>query len=304
MTQTANMEIVRGILDLVHNLRLEKDFHLKEQWLADRLGVSRSPVRMALKNLKEMGIVRYERNQGYFLVETADALGFETTRVLESAEECLYKKIAAERFANIIGEQVSVSALVRHYDLNRTIVNQVLTRMCEEGLAERAPGRGWIFHPALNDAEAYEESYRYRMIIEPAAILEAGFTPDTALFARIRRQHEDLAGGAVYELAIGELFDADALFHQAIASCCGNRFLAQAIHQQTRLRRLSEYEKYSERERLQRSCEEHLEILDSIESGEHERAANLMAKHIAASKEVRLDFAKVRFLVHRRITRH
>ena len=304
MAQTANTEIVRRILDLVHNMHLEKDSHLKEQWLADKLGVSRSPVRVALKNLGKMGVVRYERNQGYFLVKTADAFGFQTARVPESTEEILYKRIAAERFANIIGEQVSVSALARHYNLNRTTINQVLTRMCEQGLAARAPGRGWIFHPALNDAEAYEESYRYRMIIEPAAILEAGFTEDAALFRRVRRQQEELAGGAVYQIAIGELFDADALFHQTIASCCGNRFLTQAIHQQTRLRRLSEYEKYSERERLKRSCEEHLKILRGIESGERERAANYMAEHIAASREVRPDFAKVRFLVHRRITRH
>ena len=304
MAQTVNTAIVRRILDLVRNMHLEKDFHLREQWLADKLGVSRSPVRAALKSLDKMGVVRYERNQGYFLVQTADALGFETTCVPESTEERLYKRIAAERFANIIGERVSVSGLARHYNLNRTVINQVLTHMCEQGMAERAPGRGWIFSPALNDAEAYEESYRYRMIIEPAAILETGFTEDPRLFRRVRRQQEELAAGAVYQVSIGELFGADALFHQTIASCCGNRFLAQAIHQQTRLRRLSEYEKYSERERLKRSCEEHLAIIRSIESGERKRAANFMYKHIAASKEVRPDFTKVRFLVHRRITRH
>ena len=79
--------------------------------------------------------------------------------------------------------------------------------------------------------------------------------------------------------------------------------MTQAIHQQTRLRRLSEYEKYNSRERLSQSFGEHLEILAAIEAGDRDQAAERMRAHIQASDQTRPDFRKVRVLAHRRLTR-
>ena len=38
-------------------------------------------------------------------------------------------------------------------------------------MIERKPGPGWAFRPLLTSIESHRQSYRFRMVIEPAAIL-------------------------------------------------------------------------------------------------------------------------------------
>lgn len=277
--------------------------HLPEVKLADRLGVSRSPVRAALTLLKDCGVVNLAPNQGYFLVFDADSDAFQSVELPESEEETIYRDLVRARFANLVSKQISVTDVMRRYETDRATANRVLAQMSQEGVIETAPGRGYVFGPALNDASAYNESYRFRLLVEPAAILEPGFRPDPRRMQRLREAHAELLAGAVYSLAMDELFEIDADFHEAIGDFCGNRFLAQAIRLQTRLRRLSEYENYNERERLHASCREHLAILDALEAKDFVRAAELLREHIAVSQQIRPDFNKVRALAHRRLTR-
>jgi DNA-binding GntR family transcriptional regulator len=180
---------------------------------------------------------------------------------------------------------------------------KVLARMQEDGLVERTAGHGWVFGPALNDEAAYGDSYDFRALIEPAALREASFHIAPMRAARLRRDHQKMLDDGADTTPMSALFALDAEFHETIAECCGNRFLAQAVHQQTQLRRLSEYEKYSDRERLKEAFREHLGILDALDAGDRELAAQRMETHIARSSERRPDFRKVRVLAHRRLTR-
>ncbi len=277
--------------------------HLPEVRLAERLGVSRSPVRAALAFLQQRGVVELVPHQGYFLAMDADSAGFAAVEIPESVETVIYRDLVRARFANLIGQQVTVSDVMRRYDCDRATANRVLSQMSQEGVVERAPGRGYVFGPVLNDASAYNESYRFRLLVEPAAVLEPGFRADRRRMKSLRLRHRELLAAGIDSLPIAELFEVDADFHEAIGDFCGNRFLAHAIRLQTRLRRLSEYENYNDRERLRASCLEHLEILDALEAGDFARASALLRRHIEVSQEVRPNFDKVRALAHRRLTR-
>ena len=297
------IELARQILDILRREEARAGFHIREQWLADELGISRSPVRTALKQLEQMKVVRSEQNQGYFLEIEPGSEAFGEVELPKSEGDRIYRLIASERFANLIGDQVSAAELVRRYGVSRTFILKVLARMQEDGLVEKTAGHGWVFGPALNDEAAYRESYAYRLLIEPAALLQADFDLAPASLDRLKRSHREvLEGGAMSEPII-KLFDIDAEFHEALAQACGNRFLAQAIRQQTRLRRLSEYEKYAPRERLRDSFAEHLKILEAIEAGDPKGAVEEMRRHIGNSDANRPDFRKVRVLAHRRLTR-
>ena len=60
MTQTttaSGRRLANQILDLIREAKFEPGHHLREQQLADMLGVSRTPVRTALKLLCELGII-------------------------------------------------------------------------------------------------------------------------------------------------------------------------------------------------------------------------------------------------------
>lgn len=296
-------ELVKKILEILRREQVPVGFHIREQWLADRLGVSRSPIRTAFKELEGLGLLRSEQNQGYFLAVDPEAPDFGEAQLPQSSEERIYRQIASERFARLLGEQISVAELVRRYRASRSTVLKVLTRMQEEGLVEKSAGHGWTFGPALNDEEAYQESYRFRLLVEPAAVLEPNFILPPQRLAGLRERHENMIQGAVFSQPVAALFDLDAAFHDTIAEACGNRFLAQAIRQQTRLRRLSEYERYSSRERLLESFREHLRVLEALEQGDKALAADCLRVHIRASENARPDLRKVRVLAHRRLTR-
>ena len=61
--------IASQIVELIQTEGLETGSHLPAQMLADRLRVSRSPVNEALALLHEKGIVRRERNRGFFVAQ-------------------------------------------------------------------------------------------------------------------------------------------------------------------------------------------------------------------------------------------
>ena len=295
--------LARQIMQFAQRDGLHAGTHLPEVKLSERLGVSRSPVRAALCLLEERGVVTPAPKQGYCLALDADSDAFAAVEIPESAEETIYRDLVRARFANLIPPQVAVSDVMRRYDCDRATANRVLAQMSEDGVVERAPGRGYLFGPVLNDARAYEESYRFRLLVEPAAVLEPGFRPDPRHMKRLRARHEELLSGEIDAVPMAELFEVDAELHEAIGDFCGNRFLAHAIHLQTRLRRLSEYENYNDRERLRESCREHLAILDALEAGGFKQAASLLRRHIEVSQEVRPSFDKVRALAHRKLTR-
>ncbi len=295
--------LARQILQIARRDGLAAGAHLPEIKLAERLGVSRSPVRAALALLKDRGVVKLAARQGYFLALDSDSRAFASVDLPEPEEEVIYRDLVRARFANLVPQQIAVSDVMRRYDCDRATANRVLAQMSEEGVIERAAGRGYVFGPVLNDARAYEESYRFRLLVEPAAVLEPGFRPDPKRMKSLRERHATLLAAGIDTVPMADLFEADADFHEAIGEFCGNRFLGHAIRLQTRLRRLSEYENYNDRERLRESCLEHLAILDALDAGDFERAAGLLRRHIAVSQEVRPSFDKVRALAHRRMTR-
>ena len=198
---------------------------------------------------------------------------------------------------------MSVGDLARRYEVSRNLVQKVLQRMQEDGLVERTPGHLWVFGPALNDEESYNESYRYRLVCEPAALREPGYHLAEVEARRLRSLHQTALDAGLENETTARLFAIDADFHETIARASGNRFLARAVVQQTRLRRLCDYETYTSREIHTISFREHLAILDAIGEDNTEAAASLMHAHILRADTMRPDFRKVRVLAHRRLTR-
>jgi len=66
-----------------------------------------------------------------------------------------------------------------------------------------------------------------------------------------------------------------------LAKFSGNTFLAQAIQQQNRLRRLLEFGGFANRRRIREWCSEHLAIMDAVVEGDMARSADLMRTHLA-----------------------
>lgn len=284
-------ELARRVVDFVRERQYPAGTRLKEQMLADKLGVSRSPIRATLRLLDRYGIVKTVPNQGCFLIPAADELGSGRWQLPPSGEEQLYASLTRDRFASRLDLQINVTELTRRYGVNRSLLERVLNRLAEDGLAERETGRGWRFLPALDEPRVYYESYQFRLATEPAALLSDGFEADSRQLEDLRRRHMELLDEMARGIEPRHIAELDAEFHETLGIWSNNRFLLQAIQQQVRLRRLMEL-LYSVviPDRMLQSCKEHLAMLDAIAAGDRKKAAVIMRQHIEVSRDLVPEF--------------
>jgi DNA-binding GntR family transcriptional regulator len=179
---------------------------------------------------------------------------------------------------------------MRRYGVARGALARVLNGLVQDNVIERRSGNGWRFLPAHNATQLHEDSYRFRLLIEPACVLEPTFRLDRARAQRLRQTHVALLADGLEKLDSIKFFELNAEFHEFIASCSHNRFLEQAVIHQNRLRRFFSYIAVFAPERMRVSCSEHVAILDRLMAGEREHAATLLWRHLLGSSRVRPRF--------------
>jgi DNA-binding GntR family transcriptional regulator len=67
-------------------------------------------------------------------------------------------------------------------------------------------------------------------------------------------------------------------------ACSGNHLLLDALRKANQLRRVLEYRGDLDRSRFQRICEEHLMLLELIESGDRAEAAHALRQHLTVAR--------------------
>lgn len=273
-------DVLSRIVELIRARDLPAGARLSELGLARELRVSRTPVRGALRLLAERGVLEAEPRRGFFLRRPAAAVTPVGSPSEPDEGDRLYLAIARDRLAGALPGHFSEADMLRRYGVGRSLLAGVLGRMAEIGLVERNLGHGWTFLPAIDSAEARAESYRFRLLIEPAALLEPGFRLDPDWARRIRARHDATLRTPWRDTASIAFYEMNADFHDGLAAACGNRYLHMAVQQQNRLRRFLNYDWPHGEGRVHASCREHLDILDRLEAGDREFAALLMRRHL------------------------
>jgi DNA-binding GntR family transcriptional regulator len=265
---------------------------LSENALAQTFGVSRTPVRGALAVLSRRGLLNAVPRRGYVLKRALRDQDFEPYSDLASEDDKLVQRMAADRFSGELPDNVSETDLMRRYGVARGSLARVLNGLVQDNVIERRSGHGWRFLPALDATQLHEDSYRFRLLIEPACVLEPTFRLDRARAQRLRQIHVDLLSDGLEKLSSGKFFELNAEFHEFVASCSRNRFLEQAVIHQNRLRRFFSYIAVFAPERMRVSCSEHVAILDRLMAGEREHAATLLWRHLLSSSRVKPRFSE------------
>ena len=274
-------QLANQLLDVIRDAKLEPGHHLREQQLADLVGVSRTPIRSALNLLSKRGIVETRKNHGYFLRKPFDSLHRIEIEVPSTADEKLYQRLVRERLDNIVPDSMTQSELARRYGVDRVALTRTLSRLAEDGLIAKNRGHGWTFLPTFDSLVALKGSYEFRLTLEPACFLLPTFRPDLAAIERMRLQHLYLISHPdIASVSSAQLFETDAAFHEMCAEFCGNAFFVQAIQHQNRLRRLLEFGSYFDSRRVQDWCREHLAIIESIATGDLSQASAKMRLHL------------------------
>jgi DNA-binding GntR family transcriptional regulator len=278
-SNSLSAQIASLILDHIRTNHLASGQHLPTQALADAFRVSRAPVNSALKALEDLGLVRSEPNRGYFLaVDPKDLRNIDLP--CDPDEEDIYFAIAEHCLSGKLGAQVTESELMRLYRLPRGRLVKVLNKIAQEGWIERLPGHGWEFRPTLTSRASYEAGYRFRAIIEPAAILEPSFRIDLEALRAARQQQQELLQGGLLRLSGAQMSGIDSELHELIVGCSGNEFMLEGVRRVNRLLRLIEYRMTLDRSLLTRQCREHVKILDLLEAGDLPAAASFLHRHI------------------------
>jgi len=263
---------------------------LSENALAQSFGVSRTPVRGALAVLSKRGLVNVVPRQGYVLKRAVRDQDLEPYADFSSEDDKLVQRMAADRFAGTLPDNVSETDLMRRYGVARGSLARVLNGLVQDNVIERRNGHGWRFLPALDATQLHEDSYRFRLLIEPACVLEPSFRLDKARAQRLRETHVALLADGLEKLSSIKFFELNAEFHEFVAACSRNRFLEQAVIHQNRLRRFFSYIAVFGPERMRVACSEHVAILDRLLAGEREHAATLLWRHLLGSSRVRPRF--------------
>jgi DNA-binding GntR family transcriptional regulator len=282
-----DQSIAARIVELIQSERLEPGSHLPAQMLADRLRVSRSPVNESLALLKRKGLLRHEANRGYFLARPVDeAVQQEAGRLGLTKPDLVsrvYFRIAEDRLRGDLPDEFTETMLRKRYKLTDGQLSGVLSRMAQEGWAEKKPGYGWVFSAALTTPDALLQSYRMRLALEPAALLEPGYHLAPSAIERCRAAERHLLDGGIETDTPDQIHERGVRFHETIVEGSGNPFFIEAIRRVNRLRRLLSYRSMRDRSRYKEHCHQHLAILDLLASERNDEAAGAMKAHLEST---------------------
>ncbi|MGO4175803.1 GntR family transcriptional regulator [Bosea sp. TAF32] len=277
------LRIANDIVAQIGMGELEPGSHLATEALAARFEVSRSPVREALSLLSSKGLIESRRNRGFFVLPTPSGNRASEIEPLVPAVDEPYYLFAEDWLHDRISADQTEQAIRDRYGLSRAQAQELLLRAAREGWAEPKPGYGWKLRQVAKTAEAFEAIYRFRAVIEPAALLEPTFCFDKRSAAALRKTQERLASGKLEGMAPAAMTAAGAEFHEAIIRMSNNPMFFQALERANQLRRLAEYRLKVDPKRISLQSLEHLQILDLLARGDNLEAAHLMRRHLSGA---------------------
>lgn len=273
-------QLAAQIADHIRTGNAPKGTRLVERVLAETLRVSRSPIRSALRMLAEEGVVGTTEGGGFVVAQGGETVSARPRP--PRSDDDVYLAFAEDRLREILPERVTENALARRYDLTKGQLARVLRRIVGEGWIERLPGHGWAFLPVLTSMQAYKDSYRFRLVIEPAAILEPGYELNRPALEECRVQQQRLVDGEIWTVSNDVLFDVNSRLHQAIIACSGNSFFIDSLRRIDTLRRLMEYRQSLDRKYAVVRCREHVQLADMLLAGERRKASDFLRQHLSS----------------------
>ncbi len=178
------------------------------------------------------------------------------------------------------GDTLTEASLTARLGASRTPVRAALHRLAEEGLVEIAPNRGAVVVGVT--AEDLIDIYKIRMRLEGLASREAAEKISEEDKRRLTDSVE-LSEFYIKKRDAEHLKELDSEFHDIIYKASGNRLLHKTLSDLHK--KIKTYRKISlsVTDRLEKSVEEHREILSAITNGNTEEADRLTALHIEAA---------------------
>ncbi|MDC5812019.1 GntR family transcriptional regulator [Vibrio europaeus] len=251
---------------------------LNESSLAQQFEVSRTPMRAVLTYMTALGIAKAVPYKGFVLQLDAQAIkSDDASDKEESRQEKLYLRLLMDLFFGDIDAAFSEKELQERYNANRGEIQSVLRLLESDGILRRSPGYKWHLDGVLNTLERHTESYRCRLIFEPAGLLEPSWSLNRHALEKCRDHHLK----AIQDpdaVSASDLFNLSAQFHERIAACSGNRFLLGNMQQHNRMRKATDLVSMHIQSSVTKSCQRRLDIIELVLAGDNQGASKKLTQ--------------------------
>ena len=175
------------------------------------------------------------------------------------------------------GVTYSVPALAEQFGVSETPVREAMLDLVNEGIVAAVPNKGYRV-VELSDAELDQVSQLRRLLEVPTVGGLAG-SLDAATVKRLRvlaRQVRD----AALRADVVAYVEADRELHLALLSASGNPRLVDLVGRLRDQSRLYGLEQLAADGVLVESADEHLALIDALESGDRRSAEAVMDHHL------------------------
>jgi DNA-binding GntR family transcriptional regulator len=276
--------------------QLASETRLQESGIATLFGVSRAPVRQALAELEQRGLIEKAASRGFTVCATKrknrrpapDVSRPETDLRLVSSSswERIYGEVETEIVARIAfgGWRVNEAELARSYGVSRTVARDVVGRLQQRGVVRKDERSRW-YAPALTP-DHVRELYEMRWLLEPVALVKAAPKLPPEFLTEARRHLEDAIANA-HSIGGAVLDQLETELHVDLLSHCGNQTLMQSIALPQSLLIAHRF-LYRWTPRLfdtEPFLPEHLDVILQLGSGQVEKAAKTLEEHLRVSQE-------------------
>jgi DNA-binding GntR family transcriptional regulator len=203
-----------------------------------------------------------------------------------NAQQTAYEHIKEEILSLRLAPNARLNAieLASHLGLSRTPVREALSRLEQEGLANRDPGGGGFRVHALTLKEIVD-TYKVREALEVEAAFEALPNLTDAMLdnlEKLLRASEPLMSKATYTRFIL----ANRKFHAAIVAVAGNAMLEQLMAPiADRVRLIGAMLVRSRAARLREVLDENLAILAALRTREPEKVEEAVRAHVRLARD-------------------
>lgn len=271
---------------------------LLEGHVAELLRLTRTPVRQALRELEEEGLVCRFDGRG-FLAGPAGVLprrvSLDVAMLGVASADPVRKTLGWESIYDAVERDVvhlsvfghyrlNEVELARHFGVGRIVARDVLLRLSSLGLTEKDERLRWMVTPL--DARRINHLYELRWLLEPAALKasmagasEAGLHPMLASLRTAMQAYPDIDRTRLDQL--------EHDLHVDLLSRCPNPELLQSLERTRCVLTLSKHVlgESAPMPKHDPFMSEHLAVLTAVEQGDADEAQKLLRDHLQASCE-------------------
>lgn len=260
--------------------------------VADRLGLSRSPVKRALEAMVLNGQLARDQRSGYIVGAAVLAspvaanlftlplpdLDAEAAHLGRSSWELILDEVAEATAASIpFGiYQISETGIGEYFGVSRTVTREVLSRLQERGAVGKDRASHWMAGPL--SARMLDDEHVLRRLLEPAALIAAV----TLIRQKLPEMQNRLARTSP-GCSPAEMDAIEADLHDACAMLQPNRRLEATLQHLRTARRVNRlFATHVVQHDESALLAEHRLVLDHLALGDGEGAAAALRHHLDA----------------------